>query len=92
MNDASSFAAIRREDIPEEYQDLVDLLGLDVFLDLVRLCGGMSLYIPVSESLTRDGRNREIRARFDGTNYRALARQFRLTERHVRKIINGTKM
>ena len=34
---------------------------------------------------------RDIRARFDGGNYRALAVQFRLSERQIRKIINGTR-
>ena len=84
--------AIRREDIPEKYQDLVELLGLDMFLSLVRLCGGMSLYIPMSDSLMRGGRDREIRARFNGGNYRALASQFRLSERQIRKIVNGTRV
>ncbi len=84
--------AVRREDIPEEYHDLIDLLGLDMFLALVRLCGGTSIYIPKRESLERDGRDREIRARYNGSNARLLARQFRLTERHVLKIVSGTRI
>ena len=55
------------------------------------LCGGQDLYIPKLESLERSGRDREIRARFDGGNYRALSVQFRLSERQIRKIINGTR-
>ena len=78
--------AIRMEDIPEEYRDIVETLGLEVFLTLTDLCGGLNLYIP-----KRDGRDREIRARFDGGNYRALAAQFRLSERQIRKIISGTR-
>lgn len=83
---------IRREDIPGEYRDIVDTLGMDVFLALTELCGGQNLYIPKSESLRRDGRDREIRARFNGGNYRALASQFRLSERQIRKIISGTRV
>lgn len=83
---------IRPDDIPGEYRDLVDALGMDVFLALTDLCGGQSLYIPKPESLRRDGRDREIRARFNGGNYRALAAQFRLSERQIRKIINGTRV
>ena len=83
---------IRPDDIPDEYRDLVDALGMDVFLALTDLCGGQSLYIPKPESLRRDGRDREIRARFNGGNYRALAAQFRLSERQIRKIINGTRV
>ena len=32
------------------------------------------------------------RARFNGGNYRALASQFRLSERQIRKIVNGTRV
>ena len=85
-------SAIRPSDIPAEYTDLVEVLGLDGFLTLVDLCGGQSLYIPKGETLRRDGRDREIRARFNGGNYRALASQFRLSERQIRKIINGTRV
>ena len=85
-------SAIRPSDIPAEYADLVEVLGLDGFLTLVDLCGGQSLYIPKGETLRRDGRDREIRARFNGGNYRALASQFRLSERQIRKIINGTRV
>lgn len=55
-------SAIRPSDIPAEYTDLVEVLGLDGFLTLVDLCGGQSLYIPKGETLRRDGRDREIRA------------------------------
>ena len=84
----SDLRTIRRADIPEEYLDIYDALGADAFLKLVRLCGGQSLYLPKLDSLERQGRNRELRARFNGGNYRALAAQFRLSERQVRKILN----
>ena len=83
--------AIRRADIPEEYLDIYDALGEDAFLKLVRLCGGTSLYLPKLDSLEREGRDRQIRALFNGGNYRALAAQFRLSERQVRKIISGSR-
>jgi len=83
--------AVRAEDIPAEYRDIVDELGLAAFLRLVALCGGQSLYLPKLDSLERSGRDREIRARFNGGNYRALACQFRLSERQIRKIVNGPR-
>jgi Mor family transcriptional regulator len=85
-------ADIRVEDIPEEYRDIADSLGLNNFLLLADLCGGLNLYIPKMDSLRRGARDRDIRARFDGGNYRALAAQYRLSERQVRKIINGTRI
>ena len=89
--DLTALRAIRLEDIPEEDQDVAEALGLPVFLRLAALCGGQDLYIPKLESLERSGRDREIRARFDGGNYRALAHQFRLSERQIRTIINGPR-
>jgi len=76
-------------DVPEEYQDIVETIGMDAFVRLALLCGGQNLYIPKRESLEREGRDRDIRARFDGGNYRDLARQYRLSERQIRKIISG---
>ena len=64
---AKDLRAIRAEDVPEAYQDIVEALGLKVFLTLTDLCGGLNLYIPKRESLEREGRDREIRARFEGT-------------------------
>lgn len=83
-------------DIPEEYRDIaeaigLEAIGLEAFTQLTLLCGGQSLYIPKRESLERNARDRDIRARFNGCNYRALAVQFRLSERQIRKIINGTR-
>ena len=41
------------------------------------------------QRLERGARDREIKAWFDGGNYRALALQFRLSERQIWKIINS---
>lgn len=82
---------IRMADIPEEYRDIVETIGMEAFVQLTLLCGGQTLYIPKRESLERCARDREIRSRFDGSNYRALGTQFRLSERQIRKIINGTR-
>ena len=82
---------IRMTDIPEAYRDIAEAIGLEAFIQLTLLCGGQNLYIPKRESLERGSRDRDIRARFDGGNYRALATQFRLSERQIRKIINGTR-
>ena len=79
---------VTREDIPEEYRDIAETVGLEAYLTLSVLCGGQNLYIPKREALERQARNREIRAHFNGGNYRALAAQYRLSERQIRKIIH----
>lgn len=40
-------------DIPEEYRDIAEAIGLEAFTQLTLLCGGQSLYIPKRESLLR---------------------------------------
>ena len=85
--EAELLRTIRPDDVPLEYRDIAAVLGMENFIQLVTLCGGQSLYLPKLDSLARSGRDREIRARFDGGNYRALAAQFRLSERQVRKIV-----
>lgn len=85
-------SAIRPSDIPAEYADLVEVLGLDGFLTLVDLCGGRACTSPRARRSAATGRDREIRTRFNGGNYRALASQFRLSERQIRKIVNGTRV
>ena len=82
---------IPMSDIPEEYRDIAEAIGMEAFTQLTLLCGGQNLYIPKRESLERAARDREIRARFNGGNYRALAAQYRLSERQIRKIINGVR-
>jgi len=87
----NSVTDIRFEDIPLEYRDIAETIGMEAFLCLIHLCGGQNLYLPKMETLEREGRDRDIRARFNGGNYRALAAQYRLSERQVRKIINGQR-
>lgn len=91
MTNAVLAYTVQPEDVPEEFRDVAEELGMEAFLKLVTLCGGQDLYIPKRESLERGPRDRAIRARFDGGNYRALAAQYRLSVRQIRKIINGTR-
>ena len=42
---------VRRDDIPEEYRDIVDAIGMEAFMHLTLLCGGQTIYVPKWESL-----------------------------------------
>lgn len=88
MNGTVSNYRICLEDIPETYRDIAEVIGLESFLRLVRLCSKQKLYVPDFSSLERAARDRDICARFKGGNYRQLAVQFRLGERQVRKIVD----
>lgn len=43
---AKELRAIRAEDVPEAYQDIVEALGLEVFLTLTDLCGDSTCTSP----------------------------------------------
>lgn len=89
--DLPNLPKIPLSDVPEEYRDIAELLGMEAFSRLTYLCGGQCLYIPKRESLERGARDREIRSRFNGGNHRSLALQYRLSVRQIRKIVNGTR-
>ncbi|MGL5692878.1 MAG: Mor transcription activator family protein [Peptostreptococcaceae bacterium] len=79
---------IKKEDLPESFWDIVDVIGMDVFRNLVRLIGGSNLYIPNEGSLVRSFRNKVIRDNFEG-DYMVFARRFGISEAMVRIIVSG---
>lgn len=74
-------------DFNEIYDDIIEEIGIDNFIKLCKLRGGMSLYIPKYPCITRLARNREIVKRFNGVNINSLARQYRLSVSYVRRIL-----
>lgn len=53
--------------------------------------GGAQIYIPKPGAEQVSERNRQIYAAFNGRNYMQLAREFDLTERHVRDIVEACR-
>ena len=74
-------------DINEVYDDIIEEIGIDNFIKLCKLRGGMSVYIPKYPCVIRLARNREIVKRFNGVNINSLARQYRLSVSYVRRIL-----
>lgn len=70
---------IQPDDLPPEFREVADAIGMDAAMKLVRIRGGEGLYIPKAEKIARAARDRAIRAEFDGTNHRELARRYDLT-------------
>lgn len=54
---------------------------------IVARFGGIQIYIPRQRFSERLNRNREIKRLFNGLNVKKLARQFDLSERSVRRIL-----
>ena len=79
--------SLTRDDLPDSVMDIVDIIGIDAFKDLVRLAGGGNLYIPNESSLVKSFRNKKIREVFDG-DYKSISRKFGISEAQVRNIVN----
>lgn len=77
---------LTKEDVPDSLRDVVDVIGIDAFKELVRLTGGTNLYIPNEKSIVKPIRNKIIRDSFKGS-YKELSRQFGISEVQVRNII-----
>ena len=63
---------LTKDDLPDGVVDIVDVIGMDAFKDLVKFAGGSNLYIPNESSLVKGVRNRIIRDSFDGDYKRFL--------------------
>ena len=79
------------EDMTEEQKMLIDTIGADCFMDLVRVYGGSYVYIPKNDNIVRSIRNRNIRNDFNGLNFKELAAKYGLTVARIRSIIRETK-
>lgn len=80
-------AEIQIDNLPEEYQIVAELFGVEGALLLARQSGGMRIYVPKFEKLIRARRDERIRAEFTGANHRELARKYEFTETWIREIV-----
>lgn len=70
-----------------EQREIAEVIGLEAYKKLVEHYGGSYIYVTKTETMVRDERNNEIRQKFNGSNYRELAKEYNLTENRVRAII-----
>lgn len=71
-----------------EQRELAEIIGLDAYKKLVEHYGGSHIYVRKSDTITRADRNAEIKEKFNGSNYRELAREYSLSETRIRDIVN----
>lgn len=78
---------LTKGDLPDSVKDIVDVIGIDAFKDLVKLAGGSNLYIPNESNLVKPIRNRRIKEEFNGS-YRDISMKYGISEVQARNIIN----
>lgn len=77
-------------DIPETYQPVVSLIGLDNFLKMCSYAVGDEIYFPMPESILRNTRRRLIIQEYNGCNLSELSRKYSLTPSRIRNIVKGS--
>jgi Mor family transcriptional regulator len=75
------------EHLPESYQGIAEIIGIEATLQLSEYFGGQRFYFRKIEGLLMDKRDERIRAEFTGFNHVDLARRYGLTETRIRDIL-----
>lgn len=73
----------------DEQIEIIRLIGLKSFMKICEYAGGESIYFPSMRSAKIIARNVKIRNEFDGKNYKYLSEKYRISERHVRRVIHS---
>ena len=61
------------DNIPVNLQQMVDIIGMDKLIELSKVYGGASIYIPMHKTLRIHERNRNIAKEFNGVNGESLS-------------------
>lgn len=80
---------IKLNDIPDNFHALVEVIGIEKFLEISKLYGGINIYIPIYSSLIREARNRELIEKYNGVNVNELAIKYGISVVSVRRIIKN---
>lgn len=82
-------AEMTAESLPECYQDIAEIIGVEATLSLSEYLGGTRFYFRKLDGLLMDKRDERIRKEFTGNNHLELARRYNLTESRIRDILRG---
>ena len=80
------------EDIPIQYQDIAEFLGIDTFIEFCRYFGGSYIYVPNIKTFEAKIRDRDIIVmRNNGASIKSIAKKYNVTTNYVGKILNKYK-
>lgn len=81
---------VELEDLSEGVKDLVYVLGIDIFLEVIDHCGGGYIYLPSKSSIIRNTRNRLIKKDFiKGLTHIQIANKYNLSDTQIRNILKS---
>lgn len=76
------------DDLNGTQKEIAEIIGIDAYIKLIKHYGGEVIYIGKDEKIVNAERNDKIIKKFNGKNYHQLHKEFGLSERAIRKIIN----
>lgn len=82
---------LTKEDLPIQLREIADLIGMEMFIQLIKFYGGSTIYVPTENSILKPVRNQLIKRNFNGSNYKQLSKEFKISEMQVRNIINNNE-
>lgn len=87
MNEHVLMSHIIQSDVPEAYQPVVSLIGLEGFLKLCQYAMGDDLYFPKIDTMIRHARNRLIREEYNGYNAKELSKKYGITFNQMKSLV-----
>ena len=79
---------ILMEDIPYGLCAMVEIVGMDKFMEICKLYGGSTVYIPVHSKVTLAERNRQLVKGYNGKNIDALRVKYGISNQQVKRILS----
>ncbi len=80
------------EDISENYRPVVEIIGIEKFIELSDYARGDELYFPKVENIIAPARNRRIKKEWNGYNSKELADKYNLTIKQIGNILKDEPM
>ena len=77
---------IKKEDVSAILRPMVEIVGMEDFIEIVKVYGGDTLYIPTYKSLKIRERNRKISIAYDGFNAKELSQVYELSVSQILRI------
>lgn len=87
MSDFNKYVNFNVEDFPENYQEVVNIVGVEKAIELSTRFGGNLQYIPKLDDIHRRVRNAKIKSEFTGYNIQELSIKYSLTDIQIRTIL-----
>ena len=82
--------AVKVDDISWTLHAMIDIIGMDKFMEISKLYGGSNVYIPIYSKVIMGDRNRNIILEYNsGKTVDSLRLKYNLTKQQIKLIIKS---